>query len=81
MAGVLKHTGVLRDDELLQNLKLCQIMIPAIEQAKVKVKLMQKRLVIITKMIRVKMRRNAQRGVLPVLCFSGRGEIQVFRPI
>jgi hypothetical protein len=43
-------------------------MIPAIQQAKVKVKVMQKKLVIITKMIRFKMPRNAQRKEeLPVL--------------
>jgi hypothetical protein len=57
-----------------QNFKLCQIIIPAIQQAKVKVKLMQKKLVIIKKMIRLKMPRNAQREELPVLHFSGRGE-------
>jgi hypothetical protein len=56
-----------------QNFKLCQIIIPAIQQAKAKVKLMQKKLVIIKRMIRLKMPRNAQRE-LPVLRFSGRGE-------
>jgi hypothetical protein len=57
-----------------QNFKLCQIIIPEIQHAKVKVKLMQKKLVIITKMIGLKMPRNEQREELPILRFSGRGE-------
>jgi hypothetical protein len=58
-----------------------------------KVKVMQKKVVIISKMIRLKMLLNAQREELPVLHISGRGvilfhrfmilaiKIQVFRPI
>jgi hypothetical protein len=38
MSGARKQTRFLRDNELLAKLKLCQIMIPAIQKAKTKVK-------------------------------------------